>query len=83
MEEVQRLLSSAARDCVPEERNSFVSFQANTGVEVSVLFVLYFFIVSIYTKVFFRIWMFSTVQFRAQYTDLLELEFKIEASDYV
>ena len=54
MEEVQRLLSSAARDCVPEERNSFVSFQANTGVEVSVLFVLYFFIVSIYTKVFFQ-----------------------------
>ena len=54
MEEVQRLLSSAARDCVPEERNSFVSFQANTGVEVSVLFVLYFFIVSINTKVFFQ-----------------------------
>ncbi|KAK6938822.1 hypothetical protein RJ641_032330 [Dillenia turbinata] len=32
--EIQRLLKSAARDCVPEERNSFVSFQAKTGVEV-------------------------------------------------
>ncbi|XP_048332531.1 uncharacterized protein LOC107420221 isoform X2 [Ziziphus jujuba] len=34
IEEVQRLLRSAARDCDPAERNSFVSFQANTGVEV-------------------------------------------------
>ncbi|CAK9176364.1 unnamed protein product [Ilex paraguariensis] len=34
LEEIQRLLISAARDCVPEERNSFVSFQASTGVEV-------------------------------------------------
>ncbi|PON83375.1 plasma membrane fusion protein [Trema orientale] len=34
MEEIQRLLRSAARDCVPGERNSFVAFQANTGVEV-------------------------------------------------
>lgn len=34
MEEVQILLRSAARDCVPGDRNSFVSFQANTGVEV-------------------------------------------------
>ncbi|XP_042494411.1 uncharacterized protein LOC122073826 isoform X2 [Macadamia integrifolia] len=32
--EVQGLLRSAARDCVPQERNSFVSFQSNTGVEV-------------------------------------------------
>ncbi|CAK7349297.1 unnamed protein product, partial [Dovyalis caffra] len=34
LEEVQKLLKSAARDCVPQERNSFVAFQANTGVEV-------------------------------------------------
>ncbi|GMJ02668.1 hypothetical protein HRI_003936000 [Hibiscus trionum] len=32
--EVQKLLKSAARDCVVQERNSFVAFQANTGVEV-------------------------------------------------
>ncbi|KAL4397914.1 hypothetical protein AHAS_Ahas01G0239500 [Arachis hypogaea] len=25
---------SAARDCIPQERNSFVNFQAKTGVEV-------------------------------------------------
>ncbi|XP_009336256.2 uncharacterized protein LOC103928873 isoform X1 [Pyrus x bretschneideri] len=34
MEEVRRLFRSAARDCVIEDRNSFVAFQANTGVEV-------------------------------------------------
>ncbi|MFQ6621791.1 hypothetical protein Gotur_002999 [Gossypium turneri] len=34
LEEVQKLLKSAARDCVVQERNSFVAFQANTGVEV-------------------------------------------------
>ncbi|XP_061961113.1 uncharacterized protein LOC133681925 isoform X2 [Populus nigra] len=34
LEEVQRLLKSAARDCVPRDRNSFVAFQATTGVEV-------------------------------------------------
>ncbi|KAF2324574.1 hypothetical protein GH714_015378 [Hevea brasiliensis] len=34
IEEFQRLLRSAARDCIPQERNSFVAFQANTGVEV-------------------------------------------------
>ncbi|GLT40095.1 hypothetical protein SLA2020_142530 [Shorea laevis] len=34
LEEVQNLLRSAARDCVPQEWNSFVAFQANTGVEV-------------------------------------------------
>ncbi|KAL5704618.1 hypothetical protein ACHQM5_023017 [Ranunculus cassubicifolius] len=34
MDEVQRLLKSAGRDCVIGERNSVVSFQANTGVEV-------------------------------------------------
>ncbi|XP_030950496.1 uncharacterized protein LOC115974335 [Quercus lobata] len=34
LEEIQELLRSAARDCVPQERNSLVSFQASTGVEV-------------------------------------------------
>ncbi|KAF5468478.1 hypothetical protein F2P56_012625 [Juglans regia] len=34
LEKVQGLLRSAARDCVPEDRNSIVSFQASTGVEV-------------------------------------------------
>ncbi|KAK4429255.1 hypothetical protein Salat_1225800 [Sesamum alatum] len=34
LEEVQKLVVSAARDCVPQDRNSFVEFQANTGVEV-------------------------------------------------
>ncbi|XP_021284482.1 uncharacterized protein LOC110416742 [Herrania umbratica] len=34
LEEVQKLLKSAARDCVVRERNSFVALQANTGVEV-------------------------------------------------
>ncbi|KAK0577400.1 hypothetical protein LWI29_032504 [Acer saccharum] len=34
LEEIQGMLRSAARDCVPQERNSFVTFQANTGVEV-------------------------------------------------
>ncbi|XWS25764.1 hypothetical protein CRYUN_Cryun27aG0095600 [Craigia yunnanensis] len=34
LEEVQKLLKSSARDCVVQERNSFVAFQANTGVEV-------------------------------------------------
>ncbi|KAK4351978.1 hypothetical protein RND71_027496 [Anisodus tanguticus] len=34
LEEVQSLLKSAARDCVPQERSSFVQFQSNTGVEV-------------------------------------------------
>ncbi|KAI4374987.1 hypothetical protein MLD38_012913 [Melastoma candidum] len=33
-EEIQRLFRSAARDCVTQDRNSFVTFQANTGVEV-------------------------------------------------
>ncbi|CAN1835793.1 hypothetical protein LINPERHAP1_LOCUS34539 [Linum perenne] len=33
-EEVQKLLVSSARDCVPQERNSLVMFQASTGVEV-------------------------------------------------
>lgn len=28
------MFRSAARDCVIEDRNSFVAFQANTGVEV-------------------------------------------------
>lgn len=35
MEDVQGMLRSASRDCVPEERNSFVTFQSKTGVEVS------------------------------------------------
>lgn len=34
LEKFQNFFRSAARDCVPQERNSFVSFQANTGVEV-------------------------------------------------
>ncbi|XP_039053290.1 uncharacterized protein LOC120195292 isoform X1 [Hibiscus syriacus] len=34
LEEVQKVLKSAASDCVVQERNSFVAFQANTGVEV-------------------------------------------------
>nr|CAD1828226.1 unnamed protein product [Ananas comosus var. bracteatus] len=33
-EEVRSLLYSAARDCVPEQRNSLVAFQSQTGVEV-------------------------------------------------
>ncbi|XP_020099072.1 uncharacterized protein LOC109717624 [Ananas comosus] len=32
--EVRSLLYSAARDCVPEQRNSLVAFQSQTGVEV-------------------------------------------------
>lgn len=35
-EEVQKLLNAAARDCVVQDRNSFVAFQAQTGVEVCV-----------------------------------------------
>lgn len=34
LEEAQNMFKSAARDCVPEERNSIVAFQAKTGVEV-------------------------------------------------
>ncbi|OMO75125.1 hypothetical protein COLO4_26312 [Corchorus olitorius] len=34
LEEVQKLFKSAARDCIVQERNSLVAFQANTGVEV-------------------------------------------------
>ncbi|CAI9281691.1 unnamed protein product [Lactuca saligna] len=34
LEEVRRLLISASRDCIPQERNSIVTFQSNTGVEV-------------------------------------------------
>ncbi|KAI3761204.1 hypothetical protein L1987_51616 [Smallanthus sonchifolius] len=34
LEEVQRVIISAARDCIPQERNSIVTFQSNTGVEV-------------------------------------------------
>ncbi|KAL2538381.1 hypothetical protein Fot_19772 [Forsythia ovata] len=33
-EDVQKLLISAARDCVPQDRNSFVEFQSNTGVQI-------------------------------------------------
>nr|CAD1828222.1 unnamed protein product [Ananas comosus var. bracteatus] len=32
--DVRSLLYSAARDCVPEQRNSLVAFQSQTGVEV-------------------------------------------------
>ncbi|GMY39023.1 serine/threonine-protein kinase ATG1a isoform X1 [Fagus crenata] len=35
LEEIQVLVRSAARDCVPQERNSIVGFQASTGVEVN------------------------------------------------
>ena len=42
VEEVQTLLRSAARDCIPKERNSFVAFQAKTGVEVSRYFCDFF-----------------------------------------
>ncbi|XP_022015724.1 uncharacterized protein LOC110915353 isoform X1 [Helianthus annuus] len=34
LEEVGRLVISASRDCIPQERNSIVTFQSNTGVEV-------------------------------------------------
>lgn len=34
LEQIQGLLRSASRDCVPEERNSLVAFQSKTGVEV-------------------------------------------------
>ncbi|XP_010538091.1 PREDICTED: uncharacterized protein LOC104812558 isoform X2 [Tarenaya hassleriana] len=34
LEELQRLLKSSGRDCVPEDRNSLVDFQSKTGVEV-------------------------------------------------
>ncbi|XP_010684332.2 uncharacterized protein LOC104898898 [Beta vulgaris subsp. vulgaris] len=34
LEEIQELLKSAGRDCVLEDRNSIVAFQAKTGVEV-------------------------------------------------
>ncbi|CAL5205348.1 unnamed protein product [Lathyrus oleraceus] len=34
LQKFQQLFRSAARDCVPQDRNSFVAFQANTGVEV-------------------------------------------------
>ncbi|KAK9748397.1 hypothetical protein RND81_02G054500 [Saponaria officinalis] len=34
MEDIRGMLNSAARDCVVEERNSLVAFQAKTGVEV-------------------------------------------------
>jgi len=33
-DEIRKLLNSAARDCVVEERNSVVTLQARTGVEV-------------------------------------------------
>ncbi|XP_027355996.1 uncharacterized protein LOC113865551 [Abrus precatorius] len=34
LQRFQQLFRSAARDCVPQDRNSFVTFQAKTGVEV-------------------------------------------------
>ncbi|KAG6585830.1 hypothetical protein SDJN03_18563, partial [Cucurbita argyrosperma subsp. sororia] len=34
MENVRRMLMSVARHCVLKDRNSFVQFQASTGVEV-------------------------------------------------
>lgn len=56
MEEIQSLLRSAARDCVPGERNSFVAFQAKTGVEVCLLV---FFVIS--TIRIFTIMVFSYI----------------------
>ncbi|RYR48432.1 hypothetical protein Ahy_A07g034460 isoform A [Arachis hypogaea] len=41
LQKFQELFRSAARDCVPQERNSFVNFQANTGVEVRSSSLLY------------------------------------------
>lgn len=38
LEDVQKLLKSAARDCILEDRDSLVTFQANTGVEVMLIF---------------------------------------------
>lgn len=34
LQDIKGMLKSAARDCVAEDRNSLVSFQAKTGVEV-------------------------------------------------
>ncbi|KAK7352334.1 hypothetical protein VNO80_17754 [Phaseolus coccineus] len=34
LEKIRQLFISAARDCVPQDRSSFVSFQAKSGVEV-------------------------------------------------
>ena len=44
LEEIQVLVRSAARDCVPQERNSIVSFQASTGVEVWFHGLIFFFV---------------------------------------
>lgn len=38
LEKIQQLFVSASRDCVPQDRNPFVTFQANTGVEVVLTF---------------------------------------------
>ncbi|XP_078179953.1 plasma membrane fusion protein [Carex rostrata] len=34
LEQIRGLLTSATRDCVPDQRNSIVAFQSRTGVEV-------------------------------------------------
>lgn len=34
--QVRKMLNSAARDCVTDDRSSIVAFQARTGVEVGV-----------------------------------------------
>lgn len=34
VEEVGRMLAAAGRDCVPRQRNSLVSLQSRSGVEV-------------------------------------------------
>lgn len=49
LKEVQTMLKSAARDCIPQERNAFVAFQANTGVEVW-LFTLIFLMIKALSK---------------------------------
>lgn len=51
LEEVQKMFRSAARDCVPQERNSFVAFQANTGVEVCIFFFFFGLLVFVFVLI--------------------------------
>ena len=46
LEEVKKLVKSATRDCVAEQRNSFVAFQAKTGVEVTFSYLLIYVLIS-------------------------------------
>ena len=63
MEEIQSLLRSTARDCLIEERNSFVAFQANTGVEVIPYCLLHLFIVCVCVCVSFQSKVFQSKNF--------------------